>query len=68
MRKFRITIDVTFEANSRVLAEHEAKRIYAAVDDCISEQHNPKDYLVNLVLSEADTGRVVRTIIVERAK
>jgi hypothetical protein len=68
MRKFRIMIDVTLEAYSRVLAENEAKRIYKGLDDCVSEQNNPKDYIINLVLAEADSGRIIRTIIVERAK
>ena len=68
MRKFRIMIDLTFEAYSRVLAENEAKRVYREFDNCVSEQHNPKDYTINLVLAEAGTGRIVRTIIVERAR
>lgn len=60
MKTFSLMIHVTFEAPSRVIAENEAKRIYAGLDDCLAEQNDPKTSGINLMLlHDQDVVRVI---------
>ena len=63
--KFHATIVVEFEAASKVLAETEAKRIYAGVDDVVAEQNDPKNTAISVLLTSPE-GELIRTITVER--
>lgn len=65
MKTFSIMVHISLQANSRVLAEKEAKRIYAGIDDCVAEQNDPKTSGVNLMLLL--DKEVIRTITKETA-
>jgi hypothetical protein len=64
---FNIFVAISIEAKSRVLAEQEAKRIYAGIDNVVAEQNDPKTTSINLMLLHHGSG-IVRTITSERVK